>query len=262
MAHTGTMWKKIIILAALTLWLAACASAPYTGRSQLMLIDQGQELALGASAYDKVLQQEKVSRDPALQALVERVGRRVAQAAERPDYDWRFTVVEDDSANAFALPGGKVAVYTGIFKYTQNEAGLATVMAHEVAHALARHGAERMSRGILLELGEAGLLAAVGSQSRGATEAVSLAYGLGTTVGVELPFSRSQELEADHIGLILMAKAGYDPREAVGFWERMSAKGGKRPPEFLSTHPYDEVRIRQLEQLLPEALEYYHPPRS
>jgi predicted Zn-dependent protease len=209
-----------------------------------------------------VLSEEKLSEDSQSAAILERVGRRIAAVADRPGYDWEFALVEGEQANAFALPGGKVAVYTGILQYTQDEAGLATVIAHEVAHALARHGAERMSRGLLLELGEQGVLAALGASAPGAVQAVSLAYGLGTTIGIELPFSREQELEADHIGLVLMAEAGYDPREAIAFWERMAAKGGKRPPQFLSTHPYDEVRIRQLELLLPEALQHYHPPQS
>ncbi len=257
------VWPLALLVAA-ALVVAACATAPYTGREQLILVGEQQELSLGASAYRQVLDKEKPSNDAAATALVERVGRRVAQAAGRPDYRWQFTLLQSEAVNAFCLPGGKVAVYTGILPYTENEAGLAVVVAHEVAHALARHGAERLSRGLLLELGEQGVLAAVGAKSPGAVEAVHAAYGLGTAVGVELPFSRSQELEADHIGLILMAKAGYDPREAIAFWQRMSAQdakggGGKRPPEFLSTHPLDEVRIRRLELEMPEALEYYHP---
>ncbi|MFH0809664.1 MAG: M48 family metallopeptidase [Pseudomonadota bacterium] len=250
----------IPLVGILAILLAACATTPYTGRSQLMLIDPRQELSLGAKAYNQVLQKEKRCQDADSVALVRGVGERVAKAAKRPDYRWEFTLIESSQVNAFALPGGKVAVYTGILPYTKTEAGLATVIAHEVAHALARHGAERMSRGLLIQLGEQGLLAAMGTKRQTAAAAVSAAYGLGTAVGVELPFSRAQEMEADHIGLILMAEAGYDPHEAISFWQRMSSKeGGKKPPEFLSTHPCDAERIRQLEVELPEALRYYHP---
>lgn len=249
LARSRPLLSAAILFAAL-----GCAAAPYTGRSQLIIVSQEQEMALGADAYQQVLQKEKLATDAAQAALVERVGRRVAAVAARPDYQWEFKLVENDAANAFCLPGGKVAVYTGILPYTANEAGLAAVIAHEVAHALARHGAERLSRAQLLELGEVGVAAATG-MSAGTLQIFELAYGL----GVELPFSRSQELEADHIGLILMAKAGYDPREAIAFWGRMAAKReGRKLPQFLSTHPYDEVRIRQLEELLPEALNYYH----
>jgi predicted Zn-dependent protease len=245
--------RPALLAAAVVLLLAACTPVPYTGRSQLILVSEQEELGLGARAYQQVLQKEKVSTDTEAAVLVERVGRRVAAVADRPDYTWQFKLVESESANAFCLPGGKVAVYTGILPYTQNEAGLAAVIAHEVAHALARHGAERLSRARLVELGELGVAAATGVGSQ-TMQLVNLAYGL----GVEMPFSRSQELEADRIGLILMAKAGYDPREALSFWRRMAAKGeGKRLPQFLSTHPYDEVRVEQLEVWLPEALDYY-----
>jgi len=258
---TGTRVRVAALAAvavAVSLLLAACASVPYTNRSQLMLIGQQEELSLGASAYREAIGKAKLSASAEGQAQVERVGRRIAAVAERPDYQWQFSLVEDGAANAYCLPGGKVVVYTGIMPFTRTEAGLAVVVAHEVAHALARHGAERLSRGILLQMGEGVLLAAVESSHPGAVSAVALAYGLGTTVGVELPFSRAQELEADHIGLILMAKAGYDPREAVAFWERMSAqKEAKKLPQFLSTHPYDDVRLQELEGWMPEADDYY-----
>ncbi|MGE3537748.1 MAG: M48 family metallopeptidase [Candidatus Tectimicrobiota bacterium] len=209
---------------------------------------------MGLSAYRQVLGEERLSRDARYNALVTQVGQRIAAVANRPDYAWEFRVIEKDSANAFALPGGKVAVYTGLFKYTHNEAGLATVLAHEVAHALARHGAERVSQNMLGQLTLGALQAGVQSGDGIIMQGVRLAYGL----GVALPFNRSQELEADHIGLILMAQAGYDPHEAIALWERMAAdQRGAGPPEFLSTHPAESSRIQQLERWLPEALQHY-----
>jgi predicted Zn-dependent protease len=178
--------------------------------------------------------------------------------ADRPDFQLEFRVIDKDEANAFALPGGKVAVYTGILSYTKTEAGLAVVMGHEVAHALARHGAERMSQSTAANA-VIGLGAAVaGIQNPAIMQAISAAYG----IGVALPFGRSQESEADHIGLILMAKAGYDPQEAVPFWQRMSSGQGRSgPPAFLSTHPSGETRIRQLQEWMPEALSHYRPQK-
>lgn len=241
----------------------ACATAPITGRSQLQLVSEDQEIALGLRAYQELLSQAKLSQDPAIIEMVNRIGWRIARVAERPDYEWEFKVIDDDkTANAFALPGGKVAVYTGLLPYTKTEAGLAFVVAHEVAHAIARHGGERMSQQLLVQLGQEGLNLAVGSQSQVAVQAINQAYGVAATVGVLLPFSRAQESEADHIGLILMAKAGYDPREAPNFFESMlAAKKAGGPPAFLSTHPADEERIARLRQLIPKALTYYDPVR-
>jgi predicted Zn-dependent protease len=238
----------------LTVMLLACQTVPVTGRQQLILVSAQEENRLGISAYREVLKEERMSRDPQLNALVRRVGERIAAVAERPDFDWEFRVIDKDVANAFALPGGKVAVYTGILPYTETEAGLAVVMGHEVAHALARHGGERMSRTIIAQLGLAAVQAGLQTSNPAVVQGIGLAYG----VGVELPFNRSQESEADHIGLILMAKAGYDPRQAIPFWQRMEAgqrQGG--PPEFLSTHPSGETRQAQLREWLPEALRYY-----
>ena len=200
--------------------------------------------------------------------MVNRVGHRIAEAANKPEYHWEFAVIQDDrQVNAFALPGGKVAIYTGILKLTKNEAGLATVMAHEVAHALQRHGAERYSRGILEQIAQVGALAgaAAGVDPQVAIGAMS-AYG----VGVSLPNSRAQESEADFIGLQLMAKAGYDPKEAVAFWERMSGcprkmigkfcfRSNNAVPEFLSTHPSDVSRINNIEAWVPNAMRFYQP---
>lgn len=240
--------------------LSACQTAPVTGRSQLILIPESMEIDLGLASYKDALKKAKLSEDKETIEMVNRVGRRIAVVAERGDYKWEFNVIDDDKVvNAFALPGGKVAVYTGILKYTENEAGLAAVMGHEVSHALLRHGGERISAGILAQLGMVGLNVAVRNKDPGAIRAVNEAYGIGVNVGVLLPFSRSQELEADRVGLVLMAKAGYDPHEAVAFWRRMMKGKDKAPPEFLSTHPTSERRVKELEQWIPEVMKYYRP---
>jgi metalloendopeptidase OMA1, mitochondrial len=240
------------IVWAFMLGLLACQTAPITGRQQLILVSSDEENRLGIAAYEKILQEEKVSHNPQLNALVRRVGERIAAVVNRPDFAWEFHVIDKDVANAFALPGGKVAVYTGILHYTQTETGLAVVIGHEVAHALARHGGERMSRSMIAQFGLAAVQAGLNTNDSTIVQGIALAYGL----GMELPFDRGQESEADHIGLIVMAKAGYDPRQAIPFWERMSSdKQG--PPEFLSTHPSGDTRIKQLRQWMPEALQYY-----
>jgi predicted Zn-dependent protease len=242
-------------LVALVPLAAACATAPYTHRSQLIIVSAGEEQKLGAQAFQEVVAKNKVDASPALVAPVETVGRRLARVAERPDYDWRFVVLDSPQVNAFCLPGGKVAVYRGLFPVADNTNGLAVVLGHEIAHALARHGAERMSQGLAAQAGGAVLGSLLGG---GPSSALLMkAYGLGAEVGVLLPFSRTQESEADHIGLILMARAGYDPRGAVAFWQRMERVGGATPPEFLSTHPSHGAREQQIRAWLPEALRYY-----
>jgi predicted Zn-dependent protease len=247
-----SLFRTLIITALLGLTLSGCQSVPITGRHQLILISQNEELSLGEEAYKKTLRESKLSHDQASIELVQRVGRRIAAAADRPDYQWEFTLLENATPNAFALPGGKVAVYTGILPITRDETGLAVVLGHEVAHALAHHGAERMSTGLLTEIGAVGVAAVLGGDPQTA-KAVETAFG----VGVTLPFSRSHESEADHIGLYLMARAGYDPRKAVEFWTRMEQAAKGKPPEFLSTHPSDEHRIRQIEAWLPEVIPIY-----
>jgi predicted Zn-dependent protease len=251
--------KKILALIGSAIFVASCATAPYTGRSQVILVSEGQEASLGDDAYRHQLRESVVTRDAEAERIVRKVGERIARAANKPEYKWEFTVINDpEMVNAFAVPGGKVAVYTGIFGPARDEAGLAVVLGHEVAHALARHPAERMSQGLLLQLGGVGLGVALGGNPALANQVLQ-AYGITAGVGVALPFSRSQETEADRIGLILMAKAGYDPRVAIELWQRMEKKeGGKgAPPEFLSTHPGYETRIQQLRSFLPEALSYY-----
>lgn len=258
----GVYWLATFLLFSLAM---GCQTTPVTGRRQLILISSSQEMAMGLKAYREVLKESKLSQDREIVDMVNRVGWDVARVTSRDypiakDYEWEFNVIEDeDTPNAFALPGGKIAVYTGILKYTQNEAGLATVIGHEIGHALARHGAERMSQYLMAQLGAVALNVAIRDQSSETVRAMNIGYGVGTTVGVLLPFSRLEESEADHIGLILMAKAGYDPREAVSFWERMAQAGGEKPPAFLSTHPADEKRIAQIKQWMPEALTFYKP---
>ncbi|ULA65178.1 MAG: M48 family metallopeptidase [Nitrospira sp.] len=252
--------------------IAGCYRAPGTARDQLIFFSEEKELQFGLEAYREVLRQARLSENPEINELVQRVGQRIAKAANKPDYQWEFAVIDDDKmVNAFALPGGKVAVFTGILKHTKDEAGLATVMGHEVAHALQRHGVERMSRSIIDQIAQLGAIgAAVGSHAGGGAVAGALgAYG----VNVSLPFNRKQESEADYIGLRLMAEAGFDPREAVPFWERMSGcprqmigklcfRAQQSIPEFLSTHPSDATRLSQIEAWLPEAMQHYRGPTA
>lgn len=242
----------------LVLVLVACAKAPITNRTQFIILPQAFEMQLGASAYLSMLETEKVSKNKHYARAVTRVGQRIAAVSHTPNLRWRYTVFDNDKqVNAFALPGGKIGVYTGMMPVAKTDAGLATVMAHEVAHATARHGGERISLGLLLEMGSAALASAMKKKDKKTTSRVLAAYGVGTALVVALPFSRKQESEADRIGLIYMAKAGYDPREAIPFWERMGAVGRGSPPEFLSTHPGYRTRIKNLRRWMPEALEYY-----
>ena len=263
--------RKVAILCGILL-LAGCVKAPGTARDQVIFLSEEKEIALGVSAFRDVLRQARLSANPEINEMVNRVGRRIAVAADKPEYHWEFAVIQDDQmVNAFALPGGKVAIFTGILKHAKNEDGLATVMAHEVAHALQRHGAERMSRGILDQIAQIGILAGAASGAVNPQLAMGAmsAYG----VGVTLPHNRRQESEADYVGLKLMAKAGYDPREAIGFWERMSGcprqmigkfcfRSNAAVPEFLSTHPSDVTRIRQIQAWIPEAMRHYRPHKD
>ncbi len=247
----------------ITLLVAACASAPYTGRRQLLFSSEGSETKMGYQAFQQIKRQYKLSPDPEANALVEKVGRRIADAAHRPDYHWEFVVLEGKEANAFCLPGGKVGIFTGLLKYTRDEAGMATVISHEVAHALARHAGERLSQSMLAQAGGIGLGAALGGVGSLAGTAIMQGYSLGTQLGILLPYSRTQESEADHVGLILMAKAGYDPAQALEFWKRMMTKDkGAKLPEFMSSHPNDASRLRELQEFLPEARKYYVPTQE
>jgi predicted Zn-dependent protease len=218
-------------------------------------------MKLGEDAYAQVLKENKLSSNAEYQRRLKAIGARIQAAANQPDFKWEFNVLQGEQVNAFCLPGGKVAFWDAIMPICGTDDGIAVVMGHEVAHALAHHGAERMSQGMGANIIGEILAQGLGKSDPAVRENALKLYGLGANVGVILPFSRSHESEADHIGLILMAKAGYDPRAAVDFWRRMAANaGGKKPPEFLSTHPSDETRIKQIEQWLPEALSHYKQP--
>jgi predicted Zn-dependent protease len=255
----------------LIILLAACSTVPLTGRRQLDLVPSDQIMAMSADQYQKFMDDHEVITGTPESRMVKRVGERISTAVEtylakqnRSDllagYNWEFNLVKDSSVNAWAMPGGKVVVYTGILPVAKNENGLATVMGHEIAHAVARHGNERMSQALLTQLGGVALSVALSENPSQTNNLFMAAYGLGSQVGILLPYSRLQESEADHLGLIFMAMAGYDPREAVDFWQRMAAQSkGGAPPEFLSTHPAHETRIKQLKEYLPEAMKYYRP---
>ena len=253
----------------LSVLLGGCHTNPYTDRSQLLLMPSDLMNEMGAAQYGETLQDPKVvlSKDPREIEPVKRVAARIIKAAKRSKYaeaaksfDWEVTVIKDDNTkNAWALPGGKIAVYTGIFPMAKTEAGLAAIMGHEVVHALAQHGGERMSQGLMAQVGMSA--AAILLSTQGDNPALSQlgmqAMGLGLQAGVLLPFSRKHESEADYIGVLLAADAGYDPREAVRIWQRMAAASGGAQPEFLSTHPANETRIADLNGWMPEAMAIY-----
>jgi len=232
-------------------------TVPLTGRTQLVDLSREQEAALGLQSYREILGSERVLRQGPQVELVRSIGARIQRAAapEDPGFEWEFNVIESPQANAFALPGGKVAVYTGILPVTENENALAAVMGHEVAHAIARHGAERMAYQKLVQLGTVAAGVSMSDMDPETQRMVLGALGVGAQFGVLLPFSREHESEADYMGLIYLARACYDPREAPKLWQRMAqAGGGGAPAEFLSTHPSHETRIRQLEEWMPEAM--------
>ena len=256
-----------IILLAFTVYY--CATVPITGRSQLSLIPASEINAMSFAQYGEFLQQNKLSSNKSDVDMVKRVGVNIQHAVETyfaqknlskelEGYAWEFNLVESPDVNAWCMPGGKVVVYTGILPITKDETGLAVVMGHEIAHAIAQHGGERMSHGLLQQLGGVALSVALKNEPEMTQNLFMTAYGVGTTIGVMLPFSRTHESEADHLGLIFMAMAGYNPNAAVDFWTRMSQnKGGAAPPEWLSTHPSDQTRIADIKKLLPEAMQYY-----
>jgi predicted Zn-dependent protease len=235
------------------LLFVACQSVQQTGRSQFIVVSESQELKLGEDTYKETLSKQHPSTRNDWQTQLRRVGQRIAAAADKSDYKWEFSVLQGKEVNAFALPGGKVAFWEGIMPIAQDDNGVAVIMGHEIAHALAHHGAERMSQAMGAQMIGQVLAAGVDKVSPAMRDDVLKAYGLGATVGVLLPWGRTQESEADRIGLTLMAKAGYDPAAAVAFWERMSKVPGDKPPEFLSTHPSDATRINQIKEWLPEA---------
>ncbi|MBN2424076.1 MAG: M48 family metallopeptidase [Calditrichaceae bacterium] len=260
---------KTIISMLTLIFLLACATVPITGRKQFTIIPASEINAMSFTQYDEFLKTNKVIRGTADAEMVKRVGVKIQKAVERyfaqqnlsgelAGYAWEFNLVQDEQVNAWCMPGGKVVVYTGILPVTGDENGLAVVMGHEIGHAIAEHGNERMSQGLLVQMGGIALSKAIEQKPQETQNLFMTAYGLGAQVGVILPYSRSHENEADHIGLIIMAMAGYDPNHAVEFWQRMAANsGGQAPPEFLSTHPSDQKRIDNLKKLLPEALKHY-----
>jgi predicted Zn-dependent protease len=264
------MRSKAVANLLLAFIVISCSSVPITGRKQLNLIPSSEMLSMSFQQYGDFMKSNKVSTDQQQTALVKKVGANIQHAVERyfaekgmsdqlKDYRWEVNLVESKEVNAWCMPGGKIVVYTGILPFTQNEAGLGVVMGHEVAHAVAEHGNERMSQGLLAQLGAAGLSVALQNKPAETKNLWMQAYSVGAQYGALLPFSRTQESEADEIGLVFMAMAGYDPNEAVTFWERMSKNsGGNAPPEFMSTHPSDATRIADIKKHLPEALKYYH----
>ena len=248
------------------LLLGGCATVTETGRSQLNLVSADEEMKLGVTEFQQTKQKTPISHDAQANALVQRAGQRIAAVANLPNAQWEFVVFESQEANAWCLPGGKVGVYTGILPITKDEAGLATVIGHEVAHATAHHGAERMSQQMVVQLGGSAASTMASGKSEQTQALVGKAYGVASEVGVLLPFSRKQEAEADYIGLLYMARAGYDPAAAVAFWERFAEynrqHGGSQGLSFLRTHPLDEQRIQALKAELPKARAEYDKAKA
>jgi predicted Zn-dependent protease len=249
--------SRFLVLFSLAALLAGCYTNPVTGRKELSLVSSDQEMQLGLGEFEKMKKEVPISHDPAANALLQKVGKRIAAVADKdmPNANWEFVVFESKEANAFCLPGGKIGVYTGLLPITKDEAGLATVLGHEVAHATSHHAAERMSEGMLIE-GGGKAIGALSSSAKPITQnVISAAYGIGGPLLVQLPHSRKQESEADHVGLIYMTRAGYAPEAALEFWQRFSAfnaQSGKGGPAFLRTHPVDSTRIEQIAKWIPE----------
>lgn len=261
--------KNILFVLLIAGFLGGCATNAVTGRKQLSLVPESQLQLMATTQYQTFLSENKaLPTSNSNAAMVDRVGARIANAITKyydsqgkssilEGYKWEFNTVESKDVNAWCMPGGKVVVYTGLLPVTQNETALAIVMGHEIAHAIANHGNERMSQGMVQQLGGAALDVALSQKPQQTKNLFMTSYGVGSQVLGLLPFSRKQETEADQFGLIFAAIAGYDPQEAIPFWERMSKAGGGSQPEFLSTHPSDETRIRKLKQFMPEAMKYY-----
>ncbi len=263
--------KRIIFFLFIALVLTGCALNLLTGRKQLNLVKESEVQLMATDQYRAFLSENKVlnsgsSRDA---AIVDRVGARISKAITKyfetrgessllEGYKWEFNTIDSKEINAWCMPGGKVVVYSGLLPVTQNEAALAIVMGHEIAHSVARHGNERMSQAMVQQLGGMALEVALAQKPQETRDLFMTTYGIGSEVGAILPWSRQQETEADQYGLIFSAIAGYDPREAIPFWQRMAASGGGKTPEFLSTHPSDATRLRKLEQFMPQAMKYYN----
>ncbi|MCE2740913.1 MAG: M48 family metallopeptidase [Sphingobacteriales bacterium] len=259
----------IILLVGLAMLYSSCSKVPVTGRRQLGLLPESELMGMSLTSYKQFLASNKVLTNGKELAMVKRAGDKLSQTISSflqnnkmgdrvAGFKWEFNLVEDKTVNAWCMPGGKIVFYTGIMPICKDEAGVAVVMGHEIAHAIARHGNERMSQGLAQQLGGVALSAALANKSQQTQQLFSAAYGIGTQVGAMLPFSRLHESEADELGLYFMAMAGYDPRVAPAFWQRMSAGGGGRAPEFLSTHPSPTTRIANLNKWMPKAIQYYN----
>jgi predicted Zn-dependent protease len=265
----NTRQRKLLVLCGLLSLLSGCSEVEITGRKQFNIVPDSTMNSMSFQSYGEFLSTHKLSTNAAQTNMVKRVGGRIQNAVESyceendtldrlEGYKWEFNLVEDPNVNAWCMPGGKVVVYTGILPIAQGEAGLAVVMGHEIAHAFAKHGAERMSQALLVELGNVALSTALKDKPELTKNLFMQSYGVGTTLGV-LKYSRTHEKEADYLGMVFMAMAGYNPQEAISFWQRMAEqKKGARPLEFLSTHPADETRIQNLKDLLPDAMQYYN----
>lgn len=248
--------------------ISSCRTVPISGRKQLSLLPESMLVEMSLTNYGEFLDNNKLSTNKEQTAMIKRVGMGIATSVEQflkenglesriQDFKWEFNLIDDNTPNAWCMPGGKVVFYTGILPFTQNEAGVAVVMGHEIAHAVARHGNERMSQSLLVQTGGLALAAAIDEKPDETKQIFLAAYGVGTTLAVMLPYSRSHETEADKLGLIFMAMAGYNPNEAVEFWKRMEQAGGASVPQFLSTHPNPGNRIKDLQKYIPEAMKYY-----
>ncbi len=258
---------KFLFTMLLSTLLISCGSVPFTGRSQLQLVSNSEVIAISLQQYEDFMRTASVERGTADARMVERVGRRIANAVETfyknigyeselANYAWEFNLITDKSVNAFAMPGGKIVIFTGLLPVTQTEEALAVVVGHEIAHVIAQHSNERLSQQIALQYGGA-IAGELLGDSKAMRQLGNTVFGLGAQYGVMLPYARKQEYEADEIGLIIMAMAGYDPRIAVPFWQRMAESGGANIPEFLSTHPTDSKRIANIEKIMPKAMQYY-----
>jgi len=263
--------KRIYLLALVlisSIIYQACSTVPITGRKQISLLPEQDLIGMSFTNYSDFISSHEKSTNTAETQMVKEVGTNISNAVKSfleskgksnllDGYQWEYNLIEDPTPNAWCMPGGKIVVYTGILPYTKDAAGLAVVLGHEVAHAVARHGNERMSQQIIVEYGASALNTFIQDKPQETQALYQTAYGLGAQYGVMLPYSRTHETEADKMGLVFMAIAGYNPETAIAFWERMSKSGGQKPPEFMSTHPSDETRIKNLKEFMPEAMKYY-----
>lgn len=265
--------KKSVVAVSMLLLLSGCSSVALTGRKQLLLVPDSEVMSLSNSSFQDYMKTAKPSTNAANTAMVVRVGKRIAAAVETylrnngmagevQNFAWEFHLVQEQEPNAFCMPGGKIVVNEGILPYTQTEEGLAIVLGHEVGHAVAKHSAERLSQQMVASYGGQILSGVLANKSTATQMLAQQVYGLGAQYGVMLPYSRKNESEADHLGLVFAAMAGYNPQAAVSFWQRMASSGSQKVPEFMSTHPSDASRISNIQKLMPEAMKYYTPGQT